>query len=309
MVVTSSLEDKRLKGKGGIVNIMDRLNKVDNVNHFYKKNNKYNSYNKNIPQINKYSNNNSNDKYNKDNRNSNDNNWNKVNKNYNKNYNKNSNNWQKGKGSNIEKGKGNINKGKFRYFKKSGRRVKRYHMKPHLPTVLDYDVPSITIKRMKGIYTTRKGCRRNVVNRSYLAASAHRRKFKKPDISAYRKFFRRGLLQLASIKITYDHNNTFLVLLNGATQKLLYFCSGGKIGFKGPKRSTAFAREMVCRTVVEKARQLGFGIVELIFLTYLGRTFFFMFKGFTSSNVRIRSVSYECNRPHGFMRPKKFRRI
>jgi len=114
---------------------------------------------------------------------------------------------------------------------------------------------------------------------------------------------------IGRIVITYLHNNTFMNIHD--SKKMLKVFSAGKLGFKGPKRSTPYSRQVVARKVVKYLLKSKINILDIFLNSNYNRWYYFMFKEFSKTKFKPYAIRYlvsNNSRSHGFMRDKKQRR-
>jgi len=109
----------------------------------------------------------------------------------------------------------------------------------------------------------------------------------------------------AYIQATF--NNTIITLtdLKGNT---LAFSSAGKLGFKGPKKSTPFVANLVAKDVVEKVKDYGLKKIH-VFVKNIGRGREAAVRALYTSGLDLLSIKDVTPIPHGGCRPPKVRRV
>ena len=114
---------------------------------------------------------------------------------------------------------------------------------------------------------------------------------------------------IGRLVITYLHNNTFINIHD--SKKMLQVISAGKLGFRGPKRSTPFSRQIVARKAVTFLLKTDLNILDIYLNSNYNRWYYFIFKEIS----RPKTKQYYCRyliisnpRSHGFLRFKKIRR-
>jgi ribosomal protein S11 len=114
---------------------------------------------------------------------------------------------------------------------------------------------------------------------------------------------------IGRIVITYLHNNTFINIHN--SKKMLKVYSAGLLGFKGPKRSTPYSRQVVARKAVKYLLKTKINILDIYLNSNYNRWYYFLFKEFSKPKVKPYAIRYLISnnpRSHGFLRDKKHRR-
>lgn len=109
----------------------------------------------------------------------------------------------------------------------------------------------------------------------------------------------------AYIQSTY--NNT-IVTLTDANGNTISWASAGKMGFKGPKKSTAFAAGIVVRDATQKAVASGLKEVD-VFLKGLGSGREAAVRALNASGLQVLSIKDVTPIPHNGCRPKGVRRV
>lgn len=107
------------------------------------------------------------------------------------------------------------------------------------------------------------------------------------------------------IKISY--NNTLIGIsdLNG---NILAFSSSGLLGFRGTKKSTPFAANLVAKDVVEKARAFGLTNARII-VRGVGPARESAVRGIAATGLNITSIMDQTPVPHNGVKAPKPRRV
>ena len=84
--------------------------------------------------------------------------------------------------------------------------------------------------------------------------------------------------------------------------------SSGLVGFKGTKRGSPYAAEVVAESIGRAAKKHGVKKVDLV-RSGLGRGRNMIVKGLSVAGLQITSISDGTPRPHGGCRGKKVRRV
>ncbi|RYE05336.1 MAG: 30S ribosomal protein S11 [Rickettsiaceae bacterium] len=114
---------------------------------------------------------------------------------------------------------------------------------------------------------------------------------------------------IGRIVITYLHNNTFINIHD--SKKMLKVFSAGVLGFKGPKRSTPYSRQVVARKAVKYLLKTKINILDVYLNSNYNRWYYFLFKEFSKPKIKPYAIRYLISnnpRSHGFLRDKKHRR-
>lgn len=110
----------------------------------------------------------------------------------------------------------------------------------------------------------------------------------------------------AFVKATY--NNT-IVTLTDIQGNVLSWASAGVAGFKGPKKSTPYAAQIITRLAVGKARE-EFGLQEVaVFVKGVGTGRESAIRALNSNGLIVTSIKDMTPVPHNGCRPKKPRRV
>ena len=105
------------------------------------------------------------------------------------------------------------------------------------------------------------------------------------------------------VRIKSGYNNT-IVSITDYEGNVLSQSSGGAVGFKGSKKSTAFAATKAAEDAVAKASR--YGIQEAVIIVRgmgMGRQA--AVKGIRSGGLKISSLSDYTSIPHGGVTPRK----
>jgi small subunit ribosomal protein S11 len=109
-----------------------------------------------------------------------------------------------------------------------------------------------------------------------------------------------------NIYATCSFNNT-LISLYDTEKKLITWSSGGAVGFKGSRKSTNFAAQLVAEKIGAKSKSLGFKKVDL-YIKGMGRGRRTIPKFLRKQGVRIRTIYERTPLAHNGCRPSKRRR-
>lgn len=110
----------------------------------------------------------------------------------------------------------------------------------------------------------------------------------------------------AYIKATY--NNT-IVTLTDLQGNVLAWASAGIAGFKGPKKSTPYAAQIITRLAVGKARE-EYGLAEVsVLVRGVGTGRESAIRALNNNGLIINSIKDITPVPHNGCRPKKPRRV
>jgi small subunit ribosomal protein S11 len=110
---------------------------------------------------------------------------------------------------------------------------------------------------------------------------------------------------IAVINATFNNTKVTITDLHGNT---LCWSSGGKMGMKGSRKSTAYAAQMVGTDVAKKAQSLGMREVEVkIKGPGAGRES--AVRGIAAAGIEITALKDITPVPHNGCRPRKKRRV
>ena len=137
-------------------------------------------------------------------------------------------------------------------------------------------------------------------------AEVKKLKSKKKIIKKKNKAKIRVSVGKAYIKSSY--NNT-LVTLTDMQGNVLSWASAGIAGFKGPKKATPYAAQIITRIAVGKARE-EFGLVEVsAFVRGVGTGRESAIRALNNNGLIVTSIKDITPIPHNGCRPKKPRRV
>jgi len=109
----------------------------------------------------------------------------------------------------------------------------------------------------------------------------------------------------AYVKATY--NNTIVSLADG-NGNIISWASAGLAGFKGPKKSTPYAAQIIARIAVEKAKVFGLKEVA-VFVRGVGTGRESAVRALNANGLVITAIKDITPMPHNGCRPKKPRRV
>lgn len=110
----------------------------------------------------------------------------------------------------------------------------------------------------------------------------------------------------AYVKATY--NNT-IVTLTDLTGNVLSWASAGMAGFKGAKKSTPYAAQIITKIAVSAARE-NFGLEEvMVFVKGVGTGRESAVRALNANGLNITAIKDITPIPHNGCRPKKPRRV
>lgn len=120
-----------------------------------------------------------------------------------------------------------------------------------------------------------------------------------------KKVDKKVVVGIAHIKATY--NNT-IVTLTDQSGNVLSWASAGLAGFKGPKKSTPYAAQIIARIAVEKAKEYGLQEVS-VFVKGVGTGRESAIRALNANGLIVSSIKDVTPIPHNGCRPKKPRRV
>jgi small subunit ribosomal protein S11 len=109
----------------------------------------------------------------------------------------------------------------------------------------------------------------------------------------------------AHIQATY--NNT-IVTITDQNGNSISASSAGKMGFKGPKKATAYAAGIIVRDAVERASALGVKEVD-VFVKGVGAGREAAIRAFNANGLDVLTIKDVTPIPHNGCRPPKPRRV
>ena len=110
--------------------------------------------------------------------------------------------------------------------------------------------------------------------------------------------------------IAYIHSsfNNTIITITDSSGNTVAWSSGGTVGFKGSRRSTAFAAQQAAEKVAQEVSLKGFKVVDL-FLKGIGKGRYTAAKGLRTGGLEISSITDITPLAHNGCRPRKKRRI
>jgi len=102
-------------------------------------------------------------------------------------------------------------------------------------------------------------------------------------------------------------NNTIITITDPKGNTLMW-SSGGSVGYKGSRRSTSYAAQIVGEQLGAKARDLGISKLALI-IKCIGEGRNTAPKGLQKAGLKITSIQDITPMPHNGCRPSKRRRV
>jgi len=123
--------------------------------------------------------------------------------------------------------------------------------------------------------------------------------------SRRRKVIRQVRTGHAHVQATY--NNT-IVTLSDLQGNVLAWSSAGRMGFRGPKKSTPYAAGVIVRDVVEKVKPYGLSEVS-VFVRGVGSGREAAIRALHANGLQVLSIRDVTPIPHNGCRPPRPRRV
>ena len=109
----------------------------------------------------------------------------------------------------------------------------------------------------------------------------------------------------AHVQATY--NNT-LISLTDANGNVISWSSAGKMGFRGPKKATAYAAGVIVKDAVTRAMERGLKEVD-VYVKGIGAGRESAIRALNANGLQVMSIRDVTPIPHNGCRPKGQRRI
>ena len=128
----------------------------------------------------------------------------------------------------------------------------------------------------------------------------------KPSVSAPKKLTKRQVINgVAHISVSY--NNTMIAIAD-TKGEILVWSSAGSLGFKGAKKSTPYAANLIAKTVVDKAKR--YNLVNLkIIVKGIGPGRESAIRGLAAGGLNITAIMDKTPVAHNGVKPPKPRRV
>lgn len=118
----------------------------------------------------------------------------------------------------------------------------------------------------------------------------------------------RGKVSVGKAYIKATYNNT-IVTITDVNGEVISWASAGVAGFKGPKKSTPYAAQIITKIATMKAKQ-DYGMKELsVFVKGVGMGRESAIRTLNSQGLFVTSIKDITPIPHNGCRPKKPRRV
>ncbi|MBU2575540.1 30S ribosomal protein S11 [Patescibacteria group bacterium] len=114
--------------------------------------------------------------------------------------------------------------------------------------------------------------------------------------------FKQGV---AYVRASY---NNIIVSITDAQGNVVAWASAGKLGFKGPKKSTPYAAGVVVRNLADFVKQSGIAQVDVV-VKGVGMGRDAAIRGLSGLGLQIQSIKDKTAVAHNGPRPRKPRRV
>lgn len=109
------------------------------------------------------------------------------------------------------------------------------------------------------------------------------------------------------VNITISYNNT-LIAVADSQGNVVAFSSAGLLGFKGTKKSTPYAANLVAKDVVEKAKPFGLLNARIV-VKGVGPARESAVRGIAGTGINVTSIMDSTPVPHNGVKAPKPRRV
>ncbi len=109
------------------------------------------------------------------------------------------------------------------------------------------------------------------------------------------------------VHINISYNNT-LIAISDLGGNVIVFSSAGLLGFKGSKKSTPYAANLVAKDVIEKSKRFGLLNVRIV-VKGVGPARESAIRGIASTGINVSSIMDTTPVPHNGVKSSKPRRI
>ncbi|MBI4426454.1 MAG: 30S ribosomal protein S11 [Candidatus Kerfeldbacteria bacterium] len=118
---------------------------------------------------------------------------------------------------------------------------------------------------------------------------------------------KRKFVTAGRVYVQATYNNT-IITITDQTGAVIAWSSAGKMGFKGPKKSTPYAAGSTVRDLVDRVRDVGLKNVE-VFVRGVGSGREAAVRALGAQGLNITSIKDITPIPHNGCRPPKVRRV
>lgn len=130
---------------------------------------------------------------------------------------------------------------------------------------------------------------------------------KRPTRGRARKRGEARQVRFGSAHIQATYNNT-IVTLTDMQGNVLAWSSAGRMGFRGPKKSTPYAAGVIVRDAVERVKPYGLGEVN-VFVRGVGSGREAAIRALHANGLQVLSIRDVTPIPHNGCRPPRPRRV
>lgn len=130
---------------------------------------------------------------------------------------------------------------------------------------------------------------------------------KKTNAAATRKRKQKKQLENGSAHIQSTFNNTIVTLTDEAGNTVSW-CSAGQLGFKGSKKSTPYAAQMIAEQAAKSALEQGLKRVE-VYIKGPGSGRESAIRAIQAAGLEVVAIKDVSAVPHNGCRPPKRRRV
>lgn len=113
---------------------------------------------------------------------------------------------------------------------------------------------------------------------------------------------------VGNINIKATFNNT-IVSIADSQGNVIAWSSSGKMGFKGSRKSTPYAAQLVMSNVIEKAKEYGFQTASAVIINGAGMGRESALRALIGSGISVIAITDSTYQPHNGCRPPKRRRM
>ena len=128
---------------------------------------------------------------------------------------------------------------------------------------------------------------------------------KTAPVKASKKAKRQVLNGIANISVSY--NNTRIAIAD-TKGEIIAWSTAGSLGFRGAKKSTPYAANLVARTCIEKAKKYNLSSIKIV-VKGIGPGRESAIRGLAGSGLTVTAVMDKTPIAHNGVRSKKPRRV
>lgn len=126
-------------------------------------------------------------------------------------------------------------------------------------------------------------------------------------VASVKKKTKKKFVTAGKVYIQATYNNT-IVTITDQGGAVIAWSSAGKMGFKGPKKSTPYAAGVTVRDVMERIRDVGLKSVE-VFVHGVGSGREAAVRALGAQGLQVMAIKDTTPIPHNGCRPPKVRRV